>query len=575
MLRRLLSPPGFGRVWDALPTNATPKEKYLAHYEDVALVFDPVRIEEIKCLLYDSDALYYRGLASDTQIRYEEDARLSDDHYRAFPSQTLPFKWRTLSVTQREDHLVAAVSELGLFDGAPAESFHWFFAPELSLSAMCSGQGEGLVKLYLEYLIPRHKLVKEKDVDDVLFTIPNNNGSPMNARARRADTTQLLSDENFEDYYTRYLQELSLRNKDNPNPYLPASRKAIRDHFVAFTAMTFTGVDTTPTCVQCNKQESPSIKFLRCQPCRTISVKTLYCSVGSTPAAAVPERVDELEAITGPEERPPRANGSPFRTYDNAPEDVMLDRLLSPPGFGRAWDALPTNATPRQMFLAHFEDVALIFDPCILTLFSSGAKKMYAEPSLACNGTGVPELWSRMSVWNRERYLVAAASELHDGMTSQAFYWFFVPELSSSNLCSGEGEGFRKLCSEYIIPKGKLVKEEDIGDRFFPIPNKSGTPPETPLRSDANQLLNSEYIDSQYASYVEDLAFKHMNDANPPKPASREAWRKHLEAYAAVSQGMDMTPACSKCQKSEPPANKFMRCTGCKNISVKTLYCSV
>lgn len=75
------------------------------------------------------------------------------------------------------------------------------------------------------------------------------------------------------------------------------------------------------------------------------------------------ERVDPLPVITGPQERRPRTNGSPFRPLDGAPDDIMLERLLSPPGFGEAWDALPPNATPRDKFIAHHKDVALIFDP--------------------------------------------------------------------------------------------------------------------------------------------------------------------------------------------------------------------
>ncbi|KAL8291411.1 hypothetical protein RQP46_002389 [Phenoliferia psychrophenolica] len=301
----------------------------------------------------------------------------------------------------------------------------------------------------------------------------------------------------------------------------------------------------------------------------------------SDPATPTPEeRVDELQEITGPEDRSPRANGSPFRPYDLAPEDVMLNRLLSPPGFGRAWDALPTDATPRQMFFAHFEDVALIFDPFQLASIREEARKGHQKYGPCCP------------------------------------------------FPSAKGEGFSKLFAEFIIPKNKLVKEKDLDDTFYPIPNKefetafgigeerlvpraralrcfqgamrsqrhsiittviqaivnylSGAPIESRPQTDTGFLLNSENIDGQYKSYVEELALRHLDDPNPPKPASREAWRKHMTAYATVHQGIDATPTCVRCHKSvntinlaESPAAKFMRCNGCKKVAVKTLYCSV
>lgn len=72
----------------------------------------------------------------------------------------------------------------------------------------------------------------------------------------------------------------------------------------------------------------------------------------------------------------------------------------------------------------------------------------------------------------REEYLIAASSALHDGLPAQSFYAFFTPELSLSAMCSGQGEGFAKLWLAFIIPKKQLKKEQDIGDVLYPIPNK-------------------------------------------------------------------------------------------------------
>lgn len=93
------------------------------------------------------------------------------NHHNRPPGRTVPDRWRATSVSQREEYLIAASS--ALHDGLPAQSFYAFFTPELSLSAMCSGQGEGFAKLWLAFIIPKKQLKKEQDIGDVLYPIPN------------------------------------------------------------------------------------------------------------------------------------------------------------------------------------------------------------------------------------------------------------------------------------------------------------------------------------------------------------------------------------------------------------------
>ncbi|KAL8277399.1 hypothetical protein RQP46_010239 [Phenoliferia psychrophenolica] len=288
--RRLVDVPGFGRAWSKLPFNASARAQQLANEADLALIFSSSRTDSLP-IFRDADAAAYAEYATPfmrdadaTRVKvscmnqrslagivFNRDARLYDalasGVSRTETDGTYEDAWRRLSVSEREEMLLGGIESylVGRKDHACR-----LYAPEITLSGMAGGDGDGLLDLLMHFTPDR----RDQDGGDFQGLIP--------------EMYEVLEHDQWDKHFGFGVDEVERMPRPSAIRLCMASERQDRHEFLLqillyITAQldgkepVFTGVaDISYAEDKAKGYTHPTL--LRCGPCKKMHRDVRYCN---------------------------------------------------------------------------------------------------------------------------------------------------------------------------------------------------------------------------------------------------------------------------------------------------------